>query len=182
MKRQKFEIMMELADQMVADFESGKYGYICAIGHYDFAKELLEDLIIDQVPIAGLIELHDAEWKGYTDEFIVSLTDEGVTIEQAKFDGKEDYLNIEADKIYVHEMCNSKIIPKLNSEMDKIYEVCFEMSEDECKDCPFCDDYDDEPEECIQKPRYKVGYIKVDNSEKMRDFIEEVFDFFFSSN
>lgn len=166
MKKQKFEVMMNLAEQMVSDFESGKFGYICAIGHYDFARELLEDLIFNEVPVGGLIELHDPYWKGYGDEFIVSVADDGVTIEQAKLDGKDGYLDIEADKIYVHEKCNSKIIQKLHSDLDEIYEIGFELDEEECKKCDEDELYSDEKPSC----RYIV--VKKSRGNTISDLID----------
>lgn len=153
MKRLEFNTLpvSELLDAMVDTFdtlnsyddENDEYPVISAYGKYDVIKALLEEFLADGFEINGSICLEDPDVTGYDKEFILYLTEDGVSVCKMFEDGK--YLNDYPDVAFVHEDCNSKMLKNIESRM--IFEFAFDDSDDdwddECDDDEsYCDDCD----------------------------------------
>ena len=114
--------------------------FACAVSDtYDRVKSDDEYNSVDIVGIgygiAFIDKFGNPEWDGYDDSFIISLLDDEIWCEPVKRD--DGYIFIEADVVYIFDDCNSKIIPKIES--DEIYEVEIGNEYDDCNgDCENC--------------------------------------------
>lgn len=138
MKRLGFNDIYEVMDVMSESYDnlcdSDLYPVISAYGKYEVIKSLLEEFLADGFEISGDICLETPESMGYDKEFILYLTEDGVSVCKAFEYGK--YLNDYPDVAFVHEDCNSKMLKNIESRM------IFEFALDD--DC----DSDDEDDEC----------------------------------
>lgn len=156
MKRLEFNTMpaSELLEVMVDTFdifdsyddENDDYPVISAYGKYEVIKSLLEEFLADGFEIGGDICLETPESMGYDKEFILYLTEDGVSVCKAFEYGK--YLNDYPDVAFVHEDCNSKLLKNIESRM--IFEFAFDDEFDDDEDefdnddlcCDDCDCYE----------------------------------------
>ena len=60
--------------------------------------------------------------------------------------GKNDYIFVEADVVYIFDNCNSKIVPKIES--DEVYEVEIGNEYDNCDDDCSCDECECDCKNC----------------------------------
>lgn len=112
-----------------------KYNSIDVVAKYEDAKEIIRELIGIGYGIAFIDKFGNPEWDGYDDAFVISLLDDEIWCEPVKRD--DGYIFIEADVVYIFDDCNSKIIPKIES--DEIYEVEIGNEYDDCNgDCENC--------------------------------------------
>ena len=112
-----------------------KYNSIDVVAKYEDAKEIIRELIGIGYGIAFIDKFGNPEWDGYDDAFVISLLDDEIWCEPVRRD--KGYIFIEADVVYIFGDCNSKIIPKIES--DEIYEVEIGNEYDDCNgDCENC--------------------------------------------
>ena len=142
MKRLEFNDIYEVMDVMSESYDnlcdSDLYPVITAYGKYDVIKELLEEFLADGFEIGGDICLETPDSTGYDKEFILYLTEDGVSVCKAFEYGK--YLNDYPDVAFVHEDCNSKLLKNIESRM--IFEFAFDYKHDDDNDDLCCDDCD----------------------------------------
>ena len=113
-----------------------EYNSVDVVAKYEDAKEIIRELIRIGYGIAFIQGFGDSEWDGYDDAFVVSLLDDEIWCEPVKRNDK--YIFVEADVVYIFDDCNSKIIPKIES--DEVYEVEIGNEYDDCdSDCKNCD-------------------------------------------
>ena len=161
MKRLEFNDIYEVMDVMSESYDnlcdSDLYPVISAYGKYEVIKELLEEFLADGFEIGGDICLETPDSTGYDKEFILYLTEDGVSVCKIFENGK--YYNEYPDVAFVHEDCNSKLLKNIESRM--IFEFAldedcdFDDEEDDecdisCDECwyrDFCDDYDEEDDD-----------------------------------
>lgn len=116
-----------------------EYNSVDVVAKYEDAKEIIRELVGIGYGIAFIDGFGDSEWDGYDDAFVVSLLDDEIWCEPVK--RKNDYLFVEADVVYIFDNCNSKIVPKIES--DEVYEVEIGNEYDDCdSDCKNCDCHD----------------------------------------
>ena len=120
----------DVYDRVKSDDE---YNSVDVVAKYEDAKEIIRELVGIGYGIAFINELADPEWDGYDDAFVISLLDDEIWCEPVK--RKDDYIFVEADVVYIFDDCNSKIIPKIES--DEVYEVEIGNEYDDC-DCENC--------------------------------------------
>lgn len=125
-----------------------EYNSIDVVAKYEDAKEIIRELIGMGYGIAFINELADPEWDGYDDAFVISLLDDEIWCEPVK--RKDGYIFVEADVVYVFDDCNSKIIPKIES--DEVYEV--EVG-----------NYDDCDGDCENYPSHDETYLHTSENE-----------------
>ena len=170
MKRLEFNTMSvsELLEVMVDTFdifdsyddENDDYPVISAYGKYDVIKELLEEFLADGFEIGGDICLETSDSTGYDKEFILYLTEDGVSVCKAFEYGK--YLNDYPDVAFVHEDCNSKMLKNIESRM--IFEFAIN---DDC-------DFDDEDElYCDDRDNYECDNRIRNDKIKCRESMQE---------
>lgn len=113
-----------------------EYNSVDVVAKYEDAKEIIRELVGIGYGIAFIDGFGDPEWDGYDDAFVVSLLDDEIWCEPVK--RKNNYIFVEADVVYIFDNCNSKIVPKIES--DEIYEVEIGNEYDDCdSDCENCD-------------------------------------------
>ena len=118
-----------------------KYNSVDVVAKYEDTKEIIRELVGMGYGIAFINELADPEYDGYDDAFIISLLDDDeIWCEPVK--RKNGYIFVEADVVYIFDDCNSKIVPKIES--DEIYEVEIGNEYDDCdgvcENCPAHDE------------------------------------------
>lgn len=119
-------------DRVKSDDE---YNSVDIVAKYEDVKEIIRELVGIGYGIAFIDKFGNPEWDGYDDSFIISLLDDEIWCEPVKRD--DGYIFIEADVVYIFDDCNSKIIPKIES--DEIYEVEIGNEYDDCNgDCENC--------------------------------------------
>lgn len=117
-----------------------KYNSVDVVAKYEDTKEIIRELVGMGYGIAFINELADPEYDGYDDAFIISLLDDEIWCEPVK--RKNGYIFVEADVVYIFDDCNSKIVPKIES--DEIYEVEIGNEYDDCDgDCENCPAHDE---------------------------------------
>lgn len=113
-----------------------EYNSVDVVAKYEDAKEIIRELVGIGYDIAFINELANSEWDGYDDAFVISLLDDEIWCEPVK--RKDGYIFVEADVVYIFDDCNSKIVPKIES--DEVYEVEIGNEYDDCggdcKNCP----------------------------------------------
>lgn len=152
----------DVYDRVKSDDE---YNSVDVVAKYEDAKEIIRELVGIGYGIAFINELADPEWDGYDDAFVVSLLDDEIWCEPVK--RKDGYIFVEADVVYIFDNCNSKIIPKIES--DEVYEVGIGDFDYDCENCN-CHD-----ETTSSSTSYKVNGKPVDKEpyEKAIEDIEE---------
>ena len=117
-----------------------KYNSVDVVAKYEDTKEIIRELVGMGYGIAFINELADPEYDGYDDAFIISLLDDEIWCDPVK--RKNGYIFVEADVVYIFDDCNSKIVPKIES--DEIYEVEVGNEYDDCDgDCENCPAHDE---------------------------------------
>lgn len=122
----------DVYDRVKSDDE---YNSVDVVAKYEDAKEIIRELVGVGYDIAFINELANPEWDGYDDAFVISLLDDEIWCEPVK--RKDGYIFVEADVVYIFDNCNSKIIPKIES--DEIYEVeigNYDGCDGDCENCP----------------------------------------------
>ena len=138
MKRIEFGCICELAaimDDYIWDntFED-EYPVVSAYVKCEEAKLLVERLIEFGNPIGAILELEDYEMSHYDREYVVYLSEDGVTCEKCYHEN--GYYNGGGDISFVHEDCNSKLLSHIDSQT--ICEFGIGSNEDEECDCDEC--------------------------------------------
>ena len=137
MKRVEFDCICELAnvmdDYILDNAPTGEYPIVSAYANYEVAKALVETLIMLNNPIGAILELEDYEMSHYDREYVVYLSEDGVTCEKTYH--KDGYYNGGGDISFVHEDCNSKLLSHIDSQT-----ICeFGIRSDDCEECN-CDE------------------------------------------
>lgn len=125
-------------DKVKSDDE---YNSVDVVAKYEDAKEIIRELIGIGYGIAFIDKFGNPEWDSYDDAFVISLLDDEIWCEPVMRD--VGYIFVEADVVYIFDDCNSKIVPKIES--DEVYEVGIgDFDYDECDgDCKNCDCHDE---------------------------------------
>jgi len=152
----------DVYDRVKSDDE---YNSVDVVAKYEDAKEIIREFVGIGYDIAFINELANPEWDGYDDAFVISLLDDEIWCEPVK--RKDGYIFVEADVVYIFDDCNSKIIPKIES--DEVYEVEIGDFDYDCENCN-CHD-----ETTSSSTSYKVNGKPVDKEtyEKAIEDIEE---------
>lgn len=138
LKRVEFDCICELAnvmdDYILDNAPTGEYPIVSAYANYEVAKALVEALIILDNPIGAILELEDYEMSHYDREYVVYLSEDGVTCEKCYHEN--GYYNGGGDISFIHEDCNSKLLSHIDSQT-----ICeFGIGSDECEDECDCDE------------------------------------------
>lgn len=170
MKRIEFGCICELAaimDDYIWDntFED-EYPVVSAYVKCEEAKLLVERLIEFGNPIGAIIELEDYEMSHYDKEYVVYLSEDGVTCERNH--NKDGYYNGGGDISFVHEDCSSKMLSHIDSKV--IYEFaigeCDECYDEDCEDC----DCDFDRDECCGCDDANDKELDIESDDDMHGF------------
>lgn len=150
-----------------------KYNSVDVVAKYEDTKEIIRELVGMGYGIAFINELADPEYDGYDDAFIISLLDDEIWYEPVK--RKNGYIFVEADVVYIFDDCNSKIVPKIES--DEIYEVEIGNEYDDCDgDCENCNCHDVVTTTTTSSTSYEVNGKKV-TKEEYNKAVEDISGF-----
>lgn len=119
-------------DRVKSDDE---YNSVDVVAKYEDAKEIIRELVGMGYGIAFATEFASPEWDNYDDAFVIGLCDDEIWCEPVK--RNDGYIFVEADVVYIFDDCNSKIIPKIES--DEVYEVEIGKCDYDCEDCDLHD-------------------------------------------
>lgn len=151
MKRIEFEDFKSFVCEINKKYRSEKlkddYNDVSIICKYDTAKVLIAEFIRSGYGICSL-NIHDEEWDGYGDEYIVTVCNiyNGDEVYCEPMIRDDRYISCESNVIYVFDDCSSKLLKFLES--DEIYEVSvMESDKDE-----------DTDESCAFNPEFGCGY------------------------
>ena len=147
MKRVEFDCICELAnvmdDYILDNAPTGEYPIVSAYANYEVAKALVEALIMLDNPIGAILELEDYEMSHYDREYVVYLSEDGVTCEKTYH--KDGYYNGGGDISFVHEDCNSKLLSHIDSQTICEFGIgSYEDEECDCDECCGCCECDNE--------------------------------------
>lgn len=106
----------DIADRF--DSLEDEYGEVSIIAKYSEAREIIGALICLGYNISS-IDIHKEEYENYWDEYILSLSFDGIWCEKFKRD--TGYFIDESNVIYIMDNCSSKVIPYCKSK--NVYEV-----------------------------------------------------------
>lgn len=114
-----------------------------------------------------MVELSHFEYNGYDKEYVLGVTEDGVTLDKIYDTEDERYLYSKCDVAFVHEECSSKLLLEyINSKIYVTLEECGECDECElftkCDGCCMKDDEkcDDEDEKKEEVKKTKSDYSK----------------------
>ena len=134
MKRVEFDCICELAnvmdDYILDNAPTGEYPIVSAYANYEVAKALVEELIMLDNPIGAILELEDYEMSHYDREYVVYLSEDGVTCEKCYHEN--GYYNGGGDISFVHEDCNSKLLSHIDSQTICEFGIGSDSCEEEC--------------------------------------------------
>ena len=165
-----FEIV-EAVDRVMKTIEDD-YPVVNIYAKYDAIKEIFKAFICLDYDIDGLVELSHFEYDGYDKEYVLGVTEDGVTLDKIYDTEDERYLYSECDVAFVHEECSSKLLLEyIDSDIYVTLEECGECDECElftkCDGCCMNDEdkCDDEDEKKHEK-KAEVEKPKSDSSKK----------------
>ncbi|WP_024854815.1 hypothetical protein [Mediterraneibacter gnavus] len=136
MTERTYDDIYELCEDIVDTYCSG----VCVIAKYEEAKRIITELCSMDLVLTSCI-LHNPEFEGYEDEYIIDIFSDEVWCEPAKCD--DEYLYSNSYATYVLDNCNSKLLSKVETE--HLYDVHIEDEDDnDINCCECCDpDYDE---------------------------------------
>ena len=108
----------EIADKFDDIIKINEYNDVAVIAKHDEIKEIFRELVCLGYDLCN-IALKMVDWDGYDDEYILSISSEGIWIE--KFKRENGYFEDESTIIYVLDNCSSKVIPYCKGKM--VYEA-----------------------------------------------------------
>lgn len=160
-----FEIV-EAVDRVMKTIEDD-YPVVNIYAKYDAIKEIFKAFICLDYDIDGLVELFSYDINGYDKEYVLGVTEDGVTLDKIYDTEDERYLYSKCDVAFVHEECSSKLLLEyINSKIYVTLEECGECDECElfakCDGCCMKDEdkYDDEDEKKDEVKKTKSDYSK----------------------
>lgn len=136
MTERTYDDIYELCEDIVDTYCAG----VCVIAKYEEAKRIITELCSMDLVLTSCI-LHNPEFEGYEDEYIIDIFSDEVWCEPAKRD--DEYLYSNSYATYVLDNCNSKLLSRVETE--HLYDVHIEDEDDnDINCCECCDpDYDE---------------------------------------
>ena len=150
MKQLQFEDYEEFACEIEDKFDTldkENFDDVSVIARPNEIKEVFRELVCLGYDLCN-ITYERIDWDGYEDEYILSLSPEGIWIE--KFKRENGYIEDESSATYIMDNCSSAVIPYCKSE--NLYEVSVGDADDS--------EYDEEESEAERT--YTVNGKSVD--------------------
>lgn len=142
------DFVYEIENTFEDIYDEYDFNDISIIAKYDEAKEIIKELILIGYDIVS-IDISDEEFVEYWDEYIISLTPEGIYCEKFKRDS--GYFTDESTVTYIMDNCSSNVIP--NCIGKTVYEVFVDAFDDDH------DNYDDEVYEESEESCVECNYV-----------------------
>lgn len=166
-----FEIV-ESVDRVMKTIEDD-YPVVNIYAKYDAIKEIFKAFICLDYDINGLVELFSYDINGYDKEYVLGVTEDGVTLDKIYDTEDERYLYSKCDVAFVHEECSSKLLLEyINSKIYVTLEECGECDECElftkCDGCCMKDD-----EKCDDEDEVKKSNSDFSKKECVKENVKE---------
>ena len=132
MKRLQFEGYKKFACEIGDKFDTldkENFDDVSVIARPNEIKEVFRELVCLGYDLCN-ITYERIDWDGYEDEYILSLSPEGIWIE--KFKRENGYIEDESSATYIMDNCSSAVIPYCKSK--NLYEVSVGDSEDDIEE------------------------------------------------
>lgn len=132
MERLQFEGYKEFACEIADKFDTldkKNFDDVSVIARPKETKEVFRELVCLGYNLCN-ITYERIDWDGYEDEYILSLSPEGIWIE--KFKRENGYIEDESSATYIMDNCSSAVIPYCKSK--NLYEVSVGDSEDDIEE------------------------------------------------
>lgn len=108
-----YDDICELCEDIVDTYlSSAEDTNVCVIAKYEEAKRIISELCSMDFTLTSCV-LHDQDFDGYDDEYIIDIFSDEVWCEPAKRDG--EYIYSESLVTYLLDNCNSKILSKIET-------------------------------------------------------------------
>lgn len=169
MKRFLIEDLSDVACSMYENVTEKGFNDVMFVGHYKDASTVIKELLMYDETIPYHVTIKSEDWGSYDKEYYVTL-DENMNIwcnEAYDFE-YERYLYDTTQCLYVADDCNSALLKKITCNEDNIYEVSYDLGDEECEcdgNCACCNrnDSKDDNHEVITR-------VAVDDNGKLRGF------------
>lgn len=148
-----------VADELDNIIEKDKYNDndIAIVAKYEEARQLIKELVCIGYDIES-INIRDAKWGGYDDEYIISISNIGDEYEIwcEPMLRENGYFKDESTIIYIFDNCSSKVIPYCKGKY--MYEVSIgEYDSEDDENCDLECDNDSNESESVYVSRTKEG-------------------------
>lgn len=158
------EFLCAVIDKLDEITDEDEFNDIAIIAKYEEARQIIKELLCMGCDIKS-VNIHDAEWDGYDDEYIVSVTsiDDEYEVWCEPFLRESGYITDDSKVTYILDNCSSKVMS--HCEGETVYEVNV-GDESDCDDECCCDcrnkDVNNKPVSTTSKETYKVNGKRVD--------------------
>lgn len=143
MKYTNFDNIADFCENIVDEFaelENPEFNCINVIARYEYAKKIIQELILSGLEINSITDFAPFEQDGYDDEYIITIDEYGIWVQPEKYkdcDGKYgEYINVFSDICYVMNDSNISILNYINHTSNEVFIVKLTDNE-RCNDCDY---------------------------------------------
>ena len=140
MRRLIVNDLLDVVDVLYTDIVNSGFETSMFVGKHEDIVFVLKYLLMLDEPMPYHIDIEFAEWDGYDKEYYLVLDSEmNIWCEKA-YDYKNNrYIGTEADCIYMADDCNSALLEHIDCLEEELYEVSYDLEDDECDgNCACC--------------------------------------------
>ena len=119
----KFQYIEELSEEIICDITNDEDIWISVCCRYQQAIDLIKDLLIYPETRIGSINICDAKFCDYNDEYLIDIfcSDGAVCVSCEQLKSEEGYYNCTGNILYIFGNCSSLVLS--NCDYDTYYEV-----------------------------------------------------------
>lgn len=143
MKYTNFDNIADFCENIVDEFaelENPEFNCINVIARYEYAKKIIQELILSGLEINSITDFAPFEQDGYDDEYIITIDEYGIWVQPEKYkdcDGKYgEYINVFSDICYVMNDSNISILNYINHTSNEVFIVKL-TDHERCNDCDY---------------------------------------------
>ena len=143
MEHINFDNIADFCEKIVDEFvelENPEFNCINVIARYEYAKKIIQELILSGLEINSITDFAPFEQDGYDDEYIITIDEYGIWVQPEKYkdcDGKYgEYINVFSDICYVMNDSNISILSYINHTSNEVFIVKL-TDHERCNDCDY---------------------------------------------
>ena len=143
MEHINFDNIADFCENIVDEFtelEKPEFNCISVIARYEYAKKIIQELILSGLEINSITDFAPFEQDGYDDEYIITIDEYGIWVQPEKYkdcDGKYgEYINVFSDICYVMNDSNISILNYINHTSNEVFIVKL-TDHERCNDCDY---------------------------------------------
>lgn len=139
MKRFLIDSLADVASAMYENIKCLDHNDVMFVGKYEDAIVVIKELLMYDEVFPHHIKITPEFWDGYDKEYYVTLDEDmDVWCEKAYDSEHASYVYDETECLFIADDCNSAILSKIDCNENTIYEVSYDLEDDDCYDCE-CD-------------------------------------------